>query len=743
MSDSATTRAAEAPNFEVGAAGQPLTQEPKQLAPSHDTQMDEEDEPPLTRGLEALLGGLGDFAPAAEKIAVDKAHRPAPQIESSRKSPLPSNPIIPGLFLDGQGSGNASGTPDPVVRKDGGASENAAPTIDAPAAAPSEAIVSLHHEEKQEKIRETTAPISGKVLSVAEDAPMPDRVPEPVEEKNEPLPENVNPTGASTHTVSEDTHMSEIPHVEEGSLVDSYAPLPAGVLKPIENGNEHLPEISKIKDDSDHTTAKDIHMSEIPSVEPGLPANRDAPEEEHPEWEIDSSPYESSSDDSSDESSSDESEEGDNTYKLLSPEEQARILMEGDGASDDEGGNKAKGTGVQLRTKNEVPDVVVPKPDVTITPEMLIVEVGNVEHIVEKTLVIKAKTSGEFKCLESGSVLCLGDRSVIGVVAEILGPVQKPLYSVMFTNAGEIAEAGLSLGTKVFYSEQHSTFVFTQALKAFKGSDASNLHDEEVGDEEVEFSDDEAEAEHKRRIKQKKMQRKGGQMPNGPGRGGHSIQQQHTPHDASKSLSYDDAEEDGPYRPLARPAGFENSIGQGEAPQEGPPGTYERSAREQFRGRGRGGDRVRGDRGRGRGDRGRGRGSYQDRRSGGQNHNQSNGHSLPPRPQTYSQPPAAAAYPQSQYQQPAPQAGAFSQPTSPAPPAMPNFFLPQGPYNPQMQWPQFPMQPPYHQQQSYQNLNAQMPWPSPAAGAQPPGGGAYINPAFLPGQWQQGQQGGK
>lgn len=31
-----------------------------------------------------------------------------------------------------------------------------------------------------------------------------------------------------------------------------------------------------------------------------------------------------------------------------------------------------------------------------------------------------------------------------------------------------------------------------------KGSDASNVHDEEVGEDEVEFSDDEAEAAYKR-----------------------------------------------------------------------------------------------------------------------------------------------------------------------------------------------------------------------------------------------------
>lgn len=44
---------------------------------------------------------------------------------------------------------------------------------------------------------------------------------------------------------------------------------------------------------------------------------------------------------------------------------------------------------------------------------------------------------------------------------------------------------------------RHSKFVFPSQLKAMKGSDASNLFDEEIGEDEAEFSDDEQEAAHK------------------------------------------------------------------------------------------------------------------------------------------------------------------------------------------------------------------------------------------------------
>lgn len=40
-------------------------------------------------------------------------------------------------------------------------------------------------------------------------------------------------------------------------------------------------------------------------------------------------------------------------------------------------------------------------------------------------------------------------------------------------------------------------------LKRFKGSDASNVHDEEPAEYELEFSDDEEEAAHKARLKER------------------------------------------------------------------------------------------------------------------------------------------------------------------------------------------------------------------------------------------------
>ncbi|KAF8475962.1 Gar1/Naf1 RNA binding region-domain-containing protein [Kalaharituber pfeilii] len=271
---------------------------------------------------------------------------------------------------------------------------------------------------------------------------------------------------------------------------------------------------------------------------------------ESAEWQLDTSDAESS-DDSDDDDSSDsesdseeesDSEAEDSEFPRLSLAEQARILMND---ADEDVADKANAKGERPRTKNEVPDesIEAQKPNVVLTDVDVLEELGEIQSIVEKIAVIKAKTSGEYQVLNEGSVLALGNRTVIGVVADLLGRVQSPLYTVRFNATEEISQYGLKQGTKIFYSPKHSTFVFTKVLKAQKGSDASNWHDEEVDENEVEFSDDEAEAEYKRKMKEKKS---GGEKGGKANRRGHHS----TPSAASGGMP---STSDEPYTPLPRP----------------------------------------------------------------------------------------------------------------------------------------------------------------------------------------------
>ncbi|KAH6895737.1 Gar1/Naf1 RNA binding region-domain-containing protein [Thelonectria olida] len=420
------------------------------------------------------------------------------------------------------------------------------------------------------------------------------------------------------------------------------------------------------------------------------PADLQNDQGDNPEWEVDSSPYESSSESSSSDSSDDDSDnEG---YELLGVEETARLLMQAEGGSDDEGERGGKGSSsAQVRTKNEIIEEAVPKPEVTITPEMKIEELGVIEHIVESIALVKAFTPGEYQVLDSGSVLCTAERVVIGTVAETIGKVLQPMYTVRFSSEEEVKGFGLEVGTKLYYPVDHASFVFTEPLKSLKGSDASNLHDEEVGDDEMEFSDDEKEAEYKRAMKQKKKEKwnkgKAGKEP-------HPLRQEVRP---DGGLNYDD-DEDGPYKPLARPPGF------GSAPV---PETYEPSPGRSLQ-RGRRGD-SRGRGGRGRGGRG-GRGGFGQPRDG---------YSLPPQG-----PPQQAPTPQAQW-------GGNAPPAQGAAPAVPNFGF---------QFPGWP-QPPNPSGGSAAAPPPPPGWPAQGQqGQQGATGGAFVNPAFFAALMSQMQQ---
>lgn len=72
-----------------------------------------------------------------------------------------------------------------------------------------------------------------------------------------------------------------------------------------------------------------------------------------------------------------------------------------------------------------------------------------------------------------------------------------------FNEAYPLDTEKVRVARKVFRVPSRSKFVSVSFLKQYKGSDASNVHDEEPAAEELEFSDDEAERDHKRSLKER------------------------------------------------------------------------------------------------------------------------------------------------------------------------------------------------------------------------------------------------
>jgi H/ACA ribonucleoprotein complex non-core subunit NAF1 len=87
-------------------------------------------------------------------------------------------------------------------------------------------------------------------------------------------------------------------------------------------------------------------------------------------------------------------------------------------------------------------------------------------------------------------------------IFETFGPTQQPMYQVKFNSAYPLDPEKVQVSRAVFHVPQRSRFIFVSQVKKLKGSDASNVHDEEPADDELEFSDDEAEAAWKSAKKQ-------------------------------------------------------------------------------------------------------------------------------------------------------------------------------------------------------------------------------------------------
>ena len=88
-------------------------------------------------------------------------------------------------------------------------------------------------------------------------------------------------------------------------------------------------------------------------------------------------------------------------------------------------------------------------------------------------------------------------------IYETFGPTSQPLYQVRFNDTFPLDPEKVRVSREVFHVPLRSNFVFLREIQKLRGSDASNVHDEEPAEDELEFSDDEAETAHRQRMKKK------------------------------------------------------------------------------------------------------------------------------------------------------------------------------------------------------------------------------------------------
>ncbi|KAK4420482.1 hypothetical protein Salat_1998600 [Sesamum alatum] len=183
---------------------------------------------------------------------------------------------------------------------------------------------------------------------------------------------------------------------------------------------------------------------------------------------------------------------------MLSDDADEIVAWSGDD-EDDDGGSGKKGP---ITSKNELKALPpVPSVDVTLQPHHQTLPVGIILSIIGTQVIVEGVE--KHNPLNEGSILWITEsRSPLGIVDEIFGPVKNPYYIVRYNSESEVP-AGIEQGTLISFVAEFANHVLNDKSLYQKGYDASGENDEELFDE-VEFSDDEKEAEYKRMLKTKK-----------------------------------------------------------------------------------------------------------------------------------------------------------------------------------------------------------------------------------------------
>ncbi|KAK6431324.1 hypothetical protein LTR95_012515 [Oleoguttula sp. CCFEE 5521] len=309
-----------------------------------------------------------------------------------------------------------------------------------------------------------------------------------------------HPTEQLSETTSQPPNPKRI-KLDSTDVEDDVGPAGVGGVAQV---LDHLRRSSTISEKSfrgkgneNSLTGPNEDSHDVQAVNSG-PSLADATGETAPDSDPESSSDSSDSDSDSDSEASD-TEGG----SAMNHEEMAKMLMREEGEDGDRSG------GGPPRTANEKAEVIPPKPQINITEDTKVTLLGQVMHFAESRLVIAGTPGMAFDKIPSiEAPLCNAARKVIGAINDVMGTTANPFFLIIISE-DELDTLGLQPGAQIFSVDAHTTFENVAEMKAKKYTDASNINDEEAGDDELEFSDDEVEQEYKRMNKASKKDGKG------------------------------------------------------------------------------------------------------------------------------------------------------------------------------------------------------------------------------------------
>jgi H/ACA ribonucleoprotein complex non-core subunit NAF1 len=161
------------------------------------------------------------------------------------------------------------------------------------------------------------------------------------------------------------------------------------------------------------------------------------------------------------------------------------------------------GSGILKSTNEILLTELPPVPEFAVAPSDSIMFAGSMEALVDGLIVAQAHVNEFTKALDAGSAICRDNRKPIGRIEEVFGPVNQPMYLIRPVESflSSLSPPFTIQPARIFYVPSQSCFIFPDRTP---GTDASNLHDEELPVDQQEFSDDEKEMEMKAKKKKEK-----------------------------------------------------------------------------------------------------------------------------------------------------------------------------------------------------------------------------------------------
>lgn len=156
---------------------------------------------------------------------------------------------------------------------------------------------------------------------------------------------------------------------------------------------------------------------------------------------------------------------------------------------------KYTGTKNELDKRKEIP---IP---LALTPSDVLIEAGMIDDLIDDRIIIKANSFNGI--LDLDNIIFTINKIAFGYIDDVIGKIDQPVYIVRNFPNVNISSLNLNHGQSIYNVKDKSKYVGQKQLLR-KGCDASNAFDEEVSDDEMEFSDDEEEMTRRSEIRKRK-----------------------------------------------------------------------------------------------------------------------------------------------------------------------------------------------------------------------------------------------